>query len=164
MLSSPDFHIDDPYQPVFSDAGTDTDDDDDSFQPSADSSRFDEPEPEPEQSESTNTITTPTVAPSALPTTPTTATTTPLVNGTKKRKRSRKPEESMAANAKNHPLRPPCNCNLKCVEVLGEERRREIHDEFWGLPRESQKAWAICHSGERKTKTSTEAYSGKKGT
>lgn len=33
-----------------------------------------------------------------------------------------------------HPMLPPCNCSRRrCIENIPEDRRREIHDQFWNL-------------------------------
>ena len=37
-----------------------------------------------------------------------------------------------------HPLRPPCKCKNICSSKFSEIRRRQIHENFWALPKDEQ--------------------------
>ena len=50
----------------------------------------------------------------------------------KYRKRSRTEDDKISKNTEKHRLLPPCNdCDIKCVELIKEERRIAINKEFW---------------------------------
>ena len=44
------------------------------------------------------------------------------------RKRSRTEDDKISKNAEKHPLLPPCNnCDMKCVELIKEERSASVY-------------------------------------
>lgn len=66
-------------------------------------------------------------------------------------KRRRTLDEKLQHGREKHPLKPPCGCNKKCIELIDQRRRIKIYLEYRSLSYNDQKAF--IHSSVEKKDT-----------
>ena len=62
-----------------------------------------------------------------------------------KKKRIRSDTEKKWRNAEKYPLRSPCKCKERCLEKITEERRTEIHRQFWDMGYDERRTYLRGH-------------------
>ena len=63
--------------------------------------------------------------------------------GAKKRRRSA--ADKKIANITKYQLMSPCKCRKNCVEKIEQDRRRNIHSQFWSLDYNSRRSYIYNH-------------------
>ncbi len=61
------------------------------------------------------------------------------------KKPARTPEEKKQRDLIKYKLLPPCNCRKNCLSKIPEERRQQIHDQFWNEEYSVRRAWLFAH-------------------
>ena len=46
-------------------------------------------------------------------------------------------------NQSKHKMLKPCDCKKKCLKVINEERRIDIHDQYWNMSFKEQGLWLM---------------------
>ncbi|XP_071947383.1 piggyBac transposable element-derived protein 2-like [Antedon mediterranea] len=58
---------------------------------------------------------------------------------------STKETELIDRNTLKYQMLAPCNCSKKCLMTIPEERRSDIHHQFWKQPYSMRRAWLYSH-------------------
>jgi len=56
-------------------------------------------------------------------------------------KRARSMNDRDLRQTTKHPMLACCCCTRKCIEQINEVRRRQLHNDFWGLHYNARRAW-----------------------
>lgn len=67
-------------------------------------------------------------------------------------KRRRTLNEKLAHGREKHPLKPPCDCNKKCIELINQRRRIAIYLEYRSLSYNDQKAFIHASVEQKETR------------
>ena len=64
-----------------------------------------------------------------------------------KRKTARTPEARKERDLDKYPLLDPCppTCKRHCLEKISQERRKEIHSQYWDLNYDRRRGWIFSH-------------------
>jgi hypothetical protein len=73
----------------------------------------------------------------------------------KRNKRERDPKKLLEQQQQKHPLLPPCNCKLKCLDKINEDFRKDIWALFWSMDRQRRRDFISRHVTKIDTKVKT---------